>query len=119
MRIVSVQLAPVALVFAILYAASGLLAFLIYAGGNEPAFILPIGIIGPLFHLNINLSFPRSADLLGNVFFGLGAILSYALTGWITGIAATLCFNFIAQKTGGISAKFVSVADAPATRSLT
>jgi hypothetical protein len=37
-------------------------------------------------------------------------VLCYALTGWITGVAFALCFNFAAQKTGGIDAKFVSVA---------
>jgi len=41
---------------------------------------------------------------------GVAAVLCYALTGWITGVAFALCFNFAAQKTGGIDAKFVSVA---------
>jgi hypothetical protein len=74
-------------------------------------FILPIGIVMGIFHLTFNLQFGRSPDLIANAFLCVGAILSHALTGWITGIAFTLCFNFIAQKNGGIDAKFVSVAN--------
>jgi hypothetical protein len=39
----------------------------------------------------------------------VAAILSHALTEWITGTAVALCFNVIAKKTGGIHARFVSV----------
>ncbi len=48
---------------------------------------------------------------LHNAFLCIGAVLSYALSGWITGVALTLCFNFIARKTGGMDATFVTVAE--------
>jgi len=38
----------------------------------------------------------------------VAAVLSYALTGWITGAVAALCFNAVAKRTGGIDAKYVS-----------
>jgi hypothetical protein len=33
------------------------------------------------------------------------------LTGWITGIAVAVGFNFIAKKMGGIDAKYVSTVE--------
>jgi hypothetical protein len=114
MRIISVQPAPVARIFALTYAVCGLVAFLQYAFSSMQAFILPIGILMGVFHLNMNFQLERSPDLLANAFLCGGAVLSYALSGWITGVALTLCINFIARKTGGIDAKFVTVAeDAP------
>jgi len=74
-------------------------------------FILPIGILIGIFHLNVNIHLGRSSDLLANALLCIGAILSFALSGWITGVALTLCFNFIAEKTGGVDAKFVTVAE--------
>ena len=64
-----------------------------------------------VFHLNMNFQLGRSTDLLANSFLCIGAVLSYALSGWITGVAIALGFNFVAQKTGGIDAKFVAVAE--------
>jgi hypothetical protein len=109
MRIVSVRPAPVARVFSLCYAACGLAAFLQYALSDAQTFILPIGILMGVFHLNINIHLSRSTDLLANSFLGIGAILTYALSGWITGIATSLGFNFVAQKTGGIDAKFAAI----------
>jgi hypothetical protein len=62
-----------------------------------------------IFHLNFNFQLARSTDLISNVFLCAGSVSSYALSGWITGLTVTLCFNFIASKTGGIDARFVSV----------
>ena len=81
-----------------------------YAVSSIQIFMLPLGILLGPFYLSINIPLGRSPDLLANAFMCIGAVLSYALSGWITGVALTLCFNFIAQKTGGIDAKFVSVA---------
>jgi hypothetical protein len=111
MRIISIEPAPVARVFALTYAVVGFVAFTTYAFSNLQFFIFPIGIIMGVFHLVFNLQLPRSHDLITNAFFCGGAILSYAASGWITGVAVTLCFNFIAEKTGGIDAKFVSAAE--------
>ena len=100
MRIISVGLLPVARVFAITYAIFGLGGFVIYAFSSGQVFILPIGIVTGIFHLNLNLQLARSPYPLSNAFLCVAAILSYALTGWITGTAVALCFNVVAKKTG-------------------
>ena len=108
MRILSVRVAPVARVLAIAYAVFGLVAFAQYAVGSADSLTLPFGLLLPLFHLNLNFSLPRSSDLIWNVFFCLAAVLSYTLTGWITGAVSAMCFNLICKQTGGIEAKYVS-----------
>ncbi len=109
MRIISVEWRPLALVLALGYAVLGLSAFVVYAVGSDEKFSLPLGIALPLFHLNITFTFVRSRDLFSNAFLCLGAVLAYALTGWITGIAMALGFNFIAKKIGGVGVKCVSI----------
>jgi hypothetical protein len=110
MRIISVGVEPVARVLAIGYSVCGLGSFLFYAvSSSGEVFTLPVGVLAPLFHLNLNLNLPRSSGVLYNTFLGVAAVLSYALTGWITGAAAALCFNVIAKQVGGIDAKYVSV----------
>lgn len=109
MRIISIRIAPAAKVFAIAYAVFGLVSFLAFAFGGATTLTLPIGIVFPPFHLNFSLTLTRKDDLIYNALLCGAAIASCALTGWITGIAAALCFNLIAEKTGGIDAKYVSV----------
>lgn len=101
---------------AIAYAVFGLSAFVVYAVGSAEFLTLPFGILAPLFHLNLNFNMARSGGVLYNIFVCAAAVLSYALTGWITGVVAAVCFNVIAKQTGGIDAKYVSVAndEAPA-----
>ncbi|HKS76163.1 MAG TPA: hypothetical protein VJQ82_23325 [Terriglobales bacterium] len=112
MRIISVRVAPVVRVLAIAYAVFGVVAFLLYAVSSAEALTLPFGLVAPLFHLNVNLSLPRSSGVLYNAFLCIAAILSYSLTGAITGVGAAVCFNVIAKQTGGIDAKYVKVVDA-------
>jgi hypothetical protein len=111
MRIISVRVAPVALVLAVTYALFGFSAFLVYAFSKAEFLTLPFGVLAPLFHLNLNFNLARSGGVLYNIFLCIAAVLSYALTGWITGAFAAVCFNFIANQTGGIDAKYVSVAE--------
>lgn len=111
MRITSVHPGAVALVFAVMYAFFGFVAFVIYAFSSVHVFLLPIGLVMGVFHLVFNIQLVRSPDILANVFLCLLAMLCYGLTGCITGGIVALCFNFIAEKTGGIDAKFVSVDD--------
>jgi|ERR1700688_4147640 len=110
MRIISVRVAPVALVLTITYAVFGLSAFLVYALGSAEFLTLPFGVLMPLFHLNLNFNLARSGGVFYNIFLCTAAVLSYALTGWITGAFAAVSFNVIAKKMGGIDAKYVSVA---------
>ena len=107
MRIISVRLTPVATVFAIIYA---LLAFLTYAFDSVRFFTLPIGIIFGIFHWNISINLARSTNLIQNALLCLAAILSYAFSGWITGIVIVLFFNLTAAITGGVDAKYVVTA---------
>jgi hypothetical protein len=109
MRIVSVQLAPVARIFAFVYAIFGLASFLQYAFTSARTLVLPVGILMGIFHLNLNFDLSRSSNMIANALMCTGAVLSYALTGWMTGVVFTLCFNLLAKKMGGIDAKFVSV----------
>jgi hypothetical protein len=107
-RIVSVELAPVARVFAVTYAFFGLVAFVLYAFNSDRVFVLPVGVVMGIFHLNLNLQLSRSTYPLSNAFLCAAAIFSYGLTGAMTGMAVTLCFNVVAKKTGGIEVSFVS-----------
>ena len=109
MRIISVRVSPVAKVLAVVYAVFGLSAFVTYAVSNAQFLILPFGILAPLFHLNLNLNLARSGGVLYNTFLAVAAVLSYALTGWITGAVAAVLFNVVAKQMGGIDAKCVSV----------
>ena len=117
MRILSIRPVPVAKIFTLAYALCGLIAFIQYQVTAAQTLILPIGILMGFLHLNINIQAVRSDDLLANVFLCFGAIFSYALSGWITGIAAVLCFNLISEKMGGIEARLVAdrISAAPAT----
>jgi hypothetical protein len=38
----------------------------------------------------------------------VAGVLSYAITGWLTGVVAALRFNALAKLTGGIDAKYFS-----------
>lgn len=76
MRIISIEPAPVARVFALTYAFFGLVAYSVYAFSSIQVFILPIGIILGVFHLVFNLQLPRSRHLLANAFLCVAAILS-------------------------------------------
>jgi hypothetical protein len=108
MRIISVRWQSVANVFAIIYAVLGLGAFCFFEFSGAPFLILPFGILGPIFHLNLNINLSRSDDLLATAFSGVATIAAHALTGWITGAATTLCFNLIIKSIGGIDAKHFS-----------
>ena len=110
MRIISVHPGAVALVFGLIHGFFGLVVFVAFALSSVHTFVLPIGIIMGVFHLNLNIPLARSPDLLANAFLCVLAVLCYGLTGCITGAFVAVCFNFVAEKTGGIDAKFVSVA---------
>ena len=113
MRIVSVRVEPVARIFAILYAICGLGSFLIFAFSDVQYLTLPFGVLAPLFHLNVNLNLQRAASIPYSLLLCLGSVLSYSLTGWLTGTATALCFNFAARRMGGIDAKYFTVTQTP------
>jgi hypothetical protein len=114
MRIISIRVEPVAQILAIMYGFFGLGAFVFYALTNASYLTLPFGVIAPLIHLNLDINLGRSTSVAYNLFGCLAAVLSYALTGWLTGAGLTLCFNLIAKMVGGIDTKYFSTRDAAA-----
>src|ERR1700691_1209185 len=110
MRIVGMRVDPLAGILAIIYAVFGWCAFVLFAVSKTDYLTLPFGVWAPLFHFNVNLNLDQSSSMFGNIVFCIAALLSYALTGWITGVVVGLCFNAVAKQTGGIDAKYVPVA---------
>ena len=117
MRIMSVRVAPIARILAIAYAVFGLVAFVQFAVSNVQYLTLPFGVVAPLLHLNFNFNLARSTNVSYNLFLCLASVVSYSLTGWLTGAVAAVCFNQIAKYTGGIDAKYASVVDNAGLRS--
>jgi hypothetical protein len=108
MRIIGIHVEPFARVLAITHAVFGLGAFLLFAVSKAEYLTLPFGILAPLFHLNVNLNLTRSSGMVYNIVLCVAAVLSYAVTGWITGAVVALCFSAVAKRTRGIGAKYVS-----------
>jgi len=109
-RILAIRPAPIGRIFAIIYAVFGLMAFLFFAVANVADLALPFGILAPFLHLNLNLDLARSSNVLYNILLCAAAVISYALTGWLTGMTVAFCFNVAAKKMGGVDAKYFSVA---------
>jgi len=118
MKIIGLKIQPIASVFAAIYAAFGAFFWLSYCIGRDEYIILPVGVIGPLLHLNINLSFHRSSAVLPNLLFFLGSLVTYALSGWLTAAIAVLCFNAIAKMKHDIDADFIRLREPRKTESL-
>ena len=108
MRIVGIRVEPFARVLAITYTVFGLSAYAVFAIKNSDSLTLPFGILAPLVNLDFTLNLPRSSGVFYNIFLCVAAVLSYALSGWITGVVGALCFNAVAKQTGGIDAKYLS-----------
>jgi|SRR5689334_12316517 hypothetical protein len=108
MRIVGIRVEPFARVLGITYTVFGLSAYAVFAIKGSDNITLPFGVLAPLVSLDFTLSLPRSNGVFYNVFLCLASVLSYALSGWITGVAGALCFNAVAKQTGGIDAKYLS-----------
>ena len=111
MRILGVRWEPVARVVAIIYGLFGVGAFCLSEFTRASQLTLPLGILAPVIHLNFNLNVPRPSGVLSGLLAGAAEILAYAVTGWITGAAAALCFNIVCRRLGGIDAKYVLIAN--------
>lgn len=108
MKIMSLRVTAVARVLALGY---GVLAPFMVIGSKlngAEQFTLPFGVVAPLFHLNVNFTLPMPDHLVYGLGLCLVAGLSFALTGWLTGAAAVLVFNFIARRMGGIEASVIT-----------
>jgi hypothetical protein len=112
MRVVWVRPLSVGHVIAAMYAVLGLVAFVTFAASDMPFITLPLGFVFFIFHLNLNLNFQRPHDPIMAVILCGGTMASYAVSGWITGITATLVFNAVLEKMGGADAKYFRTVDA-------
>lgn len=109
----SIKVEPVARLFAIAYAVFGAGAFLFFMLTQAAYLTLPVGVVGlfGLVHLNVNFNLPRPSSVPLSFLYGLGEVVAYGFTGWLTGAASALCFNLVARVRGGINAKFITLID--------
>ena len=108
MRIMSFRIAPVARILAIGYGILGPFIVIFSKLRGAEQFTLPLGVVAPLFHLNFNLNIPMPTQWGYGLLVCLIAAICYAITGWITGAAAVLVFNFISRRVGGIEASVLT-----------
>jgi hypothetical protein len=109
MRIMSLKIRPAARIFAIIYAAASPISMLFMLLSKVDYVRVPLGLVAPpLIYLNINFDIQHPTHFFSGVLLGLFAILCYAITGWLTGAAAVLGFNFLARRMGGIEASVLT-----------
>jgi len=107
MQIMSFRVMPVARVLAIIYGALGLTYVPVSLAMGAKEIILPVGIVAPLVHFNFNLHLAAPTHFYTGALSVLAAMVCYAVSGCLTGIAATLVFNFVARLNGGIEASML------------
>ncbi len=110
-RIVSIDPAGVAKILALIYGALAVLGSITLAifGVERMTYIsYPFGFVLPGFHFNLNLNLLLPENPLGRSIMFLAFVPAYAVTGWLSGYLAALCFN-LARRVGGISATLVQV----------
>lgn len=109
MRIMSLRVSPVARIFSIIYGVFSPFLLVLMALSKADYLRIPFGIIAaPLFYVNINFDIQHPTHILSAALLVLFAVSCYAATGWVTGAALVLCFNFVARRTGGIQASVLS-----------
>jgi hypothetical protein len=107
-RIVSIDPAAVAKIFAWLYGMLAILGLITLAiSGVERLTYLsyPFGFVVPGFHLDLRLNLLLPQNPIGRSAMFLACIPAYAVTGWLSGYLVALCFNLLAKRLGGISAR--------------
>ena len=109
MQIMSLRVRPVARILAILYGVVSPLAVILMMFSNAQYLRIPLGLIAPpLVYLNINFDIQHPTHFLTGILLLLFGAACYAATGWLTGAAAVVCFNFIARRTGGVEASVMT-----------
>jgi hypothetical protein len=104
MRILSVRVIPVARVLAIVYGVLGFAYVPALLLIDAKQMVFPVGIVGPPVFLSLNLHFALPTHFVTGVLSMIFACLCFALTGFLTGAATGLAFNFVAKRTGGVDA---------------
>lgn len=107
MRILSLRVAPVARIFAILYGVLSPLAILVLMLSKPDYVRIPLGIVAPLVHLNFNFDIQTPTHFFTGILLVLFGIVCYIATGWLTGAALVLAFNFVSRRLGGIEANIM------------
>ena len=111
MRIIAVKAQPVAVILTILYATSGFVVWLWYAFTGAPSLKLPLGFLAPMLQLSLYLDVAKSSSILWNLLLCIASVISYAVTGWISGSIMAFLFNLVAKWMGGIDARYIEVSD--------
>lgn len=111
MRIVAVQPEPVARILSITYSIVSVSYFFLFVHSDAQSLTLPLGVVAPMITLNFNLHLPRPSSLAVGMGYFVATILCYAISGWLTGAAGVLCFNWVSKLMGGFDAKFVTTVD--------
>jgi hypothetical protein len=104
MRIKSFRIEPIARVLAIIYGVFGLISVPTAHFMGAKQILLPVGVFAPLLNFTFNLHLPAPTQFLTGVLSAAAATVCYAGSGWLTGAAAVLVFNFVARLNGGIEA---------------
>ena len=113
-RIVSIDPKAVAKLLAWTYGILTTMAAIVLLFSNMQHLItFPIGFLVPGFHLNLNLYAPLTANPLGRMLMLTALVLSYSVTGWISGYLLAALLNLVARRRGGIPATIVEIEDVP------
>ena len=107
MRIISLRVRPVARIFAILYGALSPFIVIGIMLSKGEYIRIPLGVVAPLLNLNFNFDFQTPTHFLTGTLVVLFGIACYVATGWLTGAALIVAFNFVSRRMGGIESNII------------
>jgi hypothetical protein len=108
-RIVSVDARAVARLLAWTYGILTTLGSITLLFVDLKRITYPFGFVVPGFHLNLNLHLPLTENPLGRLLTLAGFVVSYVITGWISGYLLGGLLNVVARHRGGIPASVVEL----------
>jgi hypothetical protein len=82
------------------YALIGALMLVFDAVKGTPVLGAPFGFLVPLLHLTMNLNFHRASWVPGIFSQVFLLTILYTLTGWLSGLACGVVYNFISRHLG-------------------
>jgi hypothetical protein len=111
MRIIALRPVPIANALAIVYAVCAVIIVGASALLGIARVDFPFGVILPFFHLGFTLHTSFTSSASHDVILCGALILSYAVTGWISGLVLAIVFNLLAKRMGGVGEKYFQFAD--------
>jgi hypothetical protein len=117
-RIVSIDARAVARILAWTYGILATLGSITLLFADLGQITYPFGFVVPGFHLNLNLHLPLTENPLGRLLTLAGFVVSYTITGWISGFLLAALFNLIARRRGGIPTAIVQMEEVASASSL-